>query len=67
MSTTTDMTIKPCSITELAEMYGVSLKTFRAWLKPHQDAIGKRVGWYYTTLQVRTIFERLGYPEGWAA
>jgi len=46
-------------------MYGISLKTFRAWLQPHQDAIGKRVGWYYTTLQVRIIFERLGYPEGW--
>jgi transposase len=65
MSTTTDMTIKPCTITELAEMYGISVKTLRTWLKPHQDVIGKRVGWYYTTLQVRIIFERLGYPEGW--
>lgn len=65
MSTTTDTTIRACSISELADMYGVSLKTFRAWLQPHQDAIGKRVGRYYTTLQVRIIFERLGYPEGW--
>ena len=65
MSTTTDMTIKACTITELANMYGVSLKTFRAWLQPHQDAIGKRLGRYYNTLQVRIIFERLGYPEGW--
>ena len=65
MSTTTDMTIRPCTITELAEMYGVSLKTFRTWLQPHGHMIGKRLGRYYTTLQVRTIFERLGYPEGW--
>lgn len=65
MSTTIDTMIKPCTISELAEMYGVSLKTFRKWLQPHKEAIGKRVGHFYNTLQVRIIFDRLGTPEGW--
>jgi hypothetical protein len=65
MSTTMDNMIKPCTITELADMYGVSLKTFRKWLQPHEEAIGKRLGRYYTTLQVRIIFDKLGFPEGW--
>ena len=65
MSTTTDIMIKPCTISELADMYGVSLKTFRTWLQPHKQAIGKRLGRYYNTQQVRIIFERLGVPKGW--
>ncbi len=53
---------KPYSTKELAVLYNVSTKTIRKWLLPHQAAIGKKTGWYYTTLQVRIIFERLGAP-----
>jgi uncharacterized protein YjcR len=47
---------------ELADIYGVSTKTLRTWILRHQDAIGDRMGKYYTTLQVKIIFERLGEP-----
>lgn len=54
--------IKPYSIKELAALYGVSTKTLRTWLRPHKEAIGERVSRYYTILQVRIIFEKLGMP-----
>lgn len=53
---------KPCTVKELAAMYNVSTKTIRKWLLPHQASIGPKTGWYFTTLQVRIIFERLGAP-----
>jgi hypothetical protein len=31
-------------------------------LKPHNEAIGKKVGRYYNALQVKTILENLGLP-----
>ena len=54
--------IKPYSPAELARLYGVSRWTIKNWLKPHISAIGSRVGRYYTTKQVKTIFEKLGLP-----
>jgi hypothetical protein len=61
MSTTT-LEIKAYSIGELAARYSISNKTMNRWLKPHADLIGKREGRYYTALQVRHIFEKLGLP-----
>jgi hypothetical protein len=55
--------IKPYSPVELSRIYGVSKKTFNRWLKPHREAIGERQGLYYTTLQVKLIFEKLGLPS----
>ncbi|MBS1563042.1 MAG: hypothetical protein JST39_01580 [Bacteroidetes bacterium] len=54
--------IKPHTAAELARMYGVAKATFNKWLKPHQVAIGPRVGHFYTSLQVKIIFEVLGLP-----
>lgn len=54
--------VKAYSISELAHLYGVSTKTVKTWLKPHAEAIGVRRGRYYTTLQVRIIFEKIGMP-----
>jgi hypothetical protein len=54
--------IKPYYPTELARMYGIDRKTFRRWLKPHAEAIGEKKGHYFTALQVRIIFEKLGIP-----
>jgi len=54
--------IKPSTGAELARLYGVSKSTFNKWLKPHQAAIGARIGHIYTTLQVKIIFEKLGLP-----
>ena len=43
-------------------IYGISLKTFKKWLEPHLDYIGEKRGRYYTNLQVKLIFEKLGAP-----
>ena len=55
--------IKPYTLVELARMYEVSRWTFRKWLEPHEKAIGPRVGNFFTTLQVKVIFEKLGPPS----
>ncbi len=48
---------------ELADLYGVSLKTFNAWLKPFAAEIGKRPRtYYYNAKQVQVIFDKLGNP-----
>lgn len=63
MSTTNDyVEIKPYSLTELARIYGVQSRTLKNWLVPHHEAIGKRIGRFYTALQVKIIFEKLGLP-----
>ncbi len=54
--------VKAYTISELAALYGISTKTIKTWLKPHAQEIGPRLGRYYTTLQVRTIFEKIGEP-----
>ena len=55
--------IRPYSLTELAEIYGVSNHTMKNWVKCHENSIGERVGRFYTTLQVKIIFEKLGLPD----
>jgi len=64
MTETPQPIVKAYSISELAALYYVSTKTFKTWLKPYTKAIGPRPGRYYTTRQVRTIFESIGEP--WA-
>ena len=55
--------VRPCYPADLCRMYGVTPRTFRKWISPHLQFIGKRIGNYYTTLQVLIIIERLGPPE----
>ena len=62
MNTTNEITVKASTTKELAAMYGISAKTFRTWLQPHQKSIGEKVGRYYSVLQIRIIFDKLGYP-----
>lgn len=54
--------IKPYTPGDLASLYQVSPHTIKRWLRAHDLYIGKRVGRYYSILQVTTIFERLGVP-----
>lgn len=61
MSTTINHT-KAYTFKELAGLYGVSPKTMRKWLQPHQESIGKKISIYYTVKQVQIIFEKLGEP-----
>lgn len=68
MSTTTqhnhtnDTIIRGYTLKELAALYGVSTKCLRTWLEPHAAAVGEKKGRYFTTLQVRIIFKKLGEP-----
>jgi response regulator of citrate/malate metabolism len=54
--------LRPYTIAELADMYGVSKKTLRKWLEPFQELIGQRNGFFYTIVQVKIIFDKLGLP-----
>ena len=50
--------IKPYTMKELCNIYQVSDKTMRKWLRPFSDQIGKRQGHIYNVAQVVT------YPAG---
>lgn len=56
--------VKGYNTSEMAALYQVTATVFKRWIKPHQAAIGKREGHYYTVLQVKVIFEKLGTPCG---
>ena len=56
------MNVKPYSLKELADIYGVCGKTLKKWIKPFEKELGGQIGRFYTIPQVEIIFERLGYP-----
>jgi uncharacterized protein YjcR len=53
--------IKPYSLRELAVMYGISVNTFKKWVKPYKSEIGQKVGRFYNAKQVEFIFDKFGY------
>ena len=61
-STVQPTQIKPCTLTELAAIYGIGVRTMKKWITPYQPAIGEKHGRIYTALQVKIIFEKLGLP-----
>ncbi len=54
--------IRPSSIKELADIYGVCDRTFKKWIKPFDAFIGEKHGRYFSVAQVKVIFEKLGVP-----
>jgi len=54
--------IRAQSKNEFAYAYNVSLKTFRNWIKPFEQEIGKYRGKAYTPKQVEMIRRCLGEP-----
>lgn len=54
--------VKPYSVKELSQLYGMSVHTITRWLRPFEKQIGERNGRYYTNLQVEKIFELIGEP-----
>lgn len=62
LSETTTVYLKPYTAKELAAMYGVERRTFNKWLEPFGNEIGERKGRYFTVVQVKIIFTRLGLP-----
>ncbi len=55
--------LKHYSVKELCALYQVNRDTFREWLKPFKEEIGKRHGNFYTIAQVRIIFSKLDLPD----
>jgi len=54
--------IKPYSLTELSQIYGVTNRTMKNWITRHDAAVGEKIGRLYTALQIKIIFEKLGLP-----
>jgi hypothetical protein len=63
LKTTSTIEIKPYSLTELSAIYGVTNRTIKNWIIPHEETIGNKIGRLYTALQVKIIFEKLGLPS----
>lgn len=57
------ITARPCLVTDLMMVYGVSYRTMRSWLMPFAEEIGIRKTYLFTILQVETIFKKLGTPK----
>ena len=58
----TRLGIKPYSKKELSILYEMTPRSFFTLFKPHEEIVGKKLGRYYSVLQVETIFARLGLP-----
>ncbi len=58
----TKLGIRPYSKRELAALYEVTPRSFFTMFKTHEEYVGKKLGRYYSVLQVETIFKRLGLP-----
>ena len=54
--------IKPYTKKDLAVLYELSTRAFYTMFKPHEDAVGKKLGRYYSVKQVEDIFNKLGLP-----
>lgn len=55
--------MKAYSQKEVAELYCISVKSLKTWLKPFEGEIGPKCGRYYTPRQIKVIVEKLGMPE----
>lgn len=53
---------KPLTLTQLAQMYNVSLPTMYKWLKRAGVLKNKRNGYLFTPKEVKEIFDKLGEP-----
>lgn len=57
--------VKVYSQKELAGLYEICPRTFKNWIRPHEDKIGKKVGRYYSPVQIETIFDVIGLPKNY--
>ncbi|HSY76629.1 MAG TPA: MerR family transcriptional regulator [Bacteroidia bacterium] len=55
--------LKPYTLKELSELYGVDWRTLKSWLQPFLAEIGEKKGRYYQIPQVRVIFKKLDLPS----
>jgi hypothetical protein len=59
----TTMSVEPYSLTELSKIYNVCIRTMKKWMEPFAEEIGTKRGRYYTVVQVKIIFQKLGLPS----
>jgi hypothetical protein len=59
----TRILIKPYTQQELSDLYDVSSRTFRRWIKLFENQLGKRLANIYMISQVELIFNKLGIPD----
>ena len=59
---TVKIKLRPYTVLDLAKMYEVSDKTMKKWIKPFENAVGEKNGYFYSIAQVKMIFEKLGAP-----
>lgn len=55
--------LKPYTLKELADLYGVSRKTMMKWRDGLAEELGEKRGKYYNIKQVKIFFEELGIPK----
>ncbi len=55
--------LKPYTARQLADMYDVSLNTFKKWVQKHEAVVGPKQGHFYSVLQVEIIITKLGFPR----
>lgn len=55
--------VRPYTLKELTQLYGVTKPTLASWLKPYKERIGEKTGRYFTVKQVDTIFQLIGFPK----
>jgi len=56
----TPIELRPYTVKELAEIYGINFRTMSKWIAPFSEEIGKKNGRYYNIAQVQIIREKLG-------
>ena len=54
--------IKPYTVKQLAEIYGVSPHTFKGWVDEISEKVGHKRGHHFTIKQVIILFDELGVP-----
>ena len=62
MSNETYIMVRPYMLSELTNIYNISPKTIRNWLKRIEHELGERHGRYYSAKQVEIIFKNFGIP-----
>lgn len=54
--------VRPYNLKELCNLYKMSYKAMYSCLKPLEDLLGEKRGYYYTVKRVEIIFSNLGIP-----
>ena len=55
--------IKSQNIHELADAYGVTTHTMKAWIRPIKESLGDCIARMYNPKQIKMIYEFLGEPN----